>query len=230
MDELIELLEIDFVSYIIVTFTILTGIATINTILGKIIPDYKGPVAWMKKNRENQKMIIQNAQDIQKLSKKHEDDVRQTILYERNLEDKLTEFMKDMKDRVDQLSEQVTQYAENRVKDREQSREIQRDLVNSQNKNSREINALSEKIDDVQKNIAEKFAESEKKNNLRDQAELKDKIGSSYRYYHEKGEINDIELEALEDLITAYEEAGGKNSFVHSVVQKEMYTWKQVER
>lgn len=36
-----------------------------------------------------------------------------------------------------------------------------------------------------------------------------------------------MELEALEDLIDEYESAEGKNSFVHSVVQKEMYTWEK---
>ena len=38
-----------------------------------------------------------------------------------------------------------------------------------------------------------------------------------------------MELEALEDLIDTYESFGGKNSFVHSVVQKEMYTWEVTE-
>ena len=61
-------------------------------------------------------------------------------------------------------------------------------------------------------------------------AELKDKISQSYRYYHSLGKINDMELEALEDLIEEYESADGENSFVHSVVQKEMYTWEKVER
>ena len=39
-----------------------------------------------------------------------------------------------------------------------------------------------------------------------------------------------MELEALEDLIDEYESADGKNSFVHSVVQKEMYTWEKVSQ
>ena len=85
-----------------------------------------------------------------------------------------------------------------------------------------------EKIDDMQRNTNERFEESERKNNKRIRAELKDKISRSYRYYHSLGKINDMELEALEDLIEEYEEAEGSNSFVHSVVQKEMYTWEKV--
>ena len=34
----------------------------------------------------------------------------------------------------------------------------------------------------------------------------------------------------LEDLIEEYEAAGGENSFVHSLVQKEMYAWEKIER
>ena len=39
-----------------------------------------------------------------------------------------------------------------------------------------------------------------------------------------------MELEALEDLIEEYESADGKNSFVHTVVQKEMYTWEKDDK
>ena len=62
------------------------------------------------------------------------------------------------------------------------------------------------------------------------QAELKDKIGQSYRYYHDIKKINDIEMETLEGLIKTYEDYGGKNSFVHSLVQKEMYTWEHIDK
>ena len=37
-----------------------------------------------------------------------------------------------------------------------------------------------------------------------------------------------MEIEVLEGLISTYEDYGGQNSFVHSVVQKEMYTWERV--
>ena len=79
------------------------------------------------------------------------------------------------------------------------------------------ISELSNKLDEIQQ-----------KNNKRIRAELKDKISQSYRYYHSLGKINDMELEALEDLIEEYEAAQGQNSFVHSVVQKEMYTWERI--
>lgn len=118
----------------------------------------------------------------------------------------------------------------NRQHDREQSFAIQKELTDAQKELSKSIKIISEKLDDMQRKTDERFRESEKKNNKRIRAELKDKISQSYRYYHALGKINDMELEALEDLIEEYESAKGENSFVHSVVQKEMYTWKKVER
>lgn len=88
---------------------------------------------------------------------------------------------------------------------------------NKERELKKSISELSKKLDEMQQ-----------KNNKRIRAELKDKISQSYRYYHSLGKINDMELEALEDLIEEYEAAQGKNSFVHSVVQKEMYTWERI--
>lgn len=119
---------------------------------------------------------------------------------------------------------------ENRMRDREQSLTIQKELTDAQNKLSESISDIAKKLDDMKHDTDERFMESERKNNKRIRAELKDKISQSYRYYHEFGKINDMELEALEDLIEEYEEAEGKNSFVHSVVQKEMYTWDKIDR
>lgn len=92
------------------------------------------------------------------------------------------------------------------------------------------LNDTVDKLDEMQEKTDKRFEENEKNTNRRIRAELKDKIGQSYRYYHKIGKINDMELEALEDLIKEYESVKGENSFVHSVVQKEMYTWEQVER
>lgn len=115
----------------------------------------------------------------------------------------------------------IKQLMENRLHDREQSLSIQKELTSS-------ISAIFKKIDELQQNTDKRFQENEKKTNKRIRAELKDKISQSYRYYHSLGKINDMELEALQDLIEEYEEAEGKNSFVHSIVQKEMYTWDKV--
>lgn len=91
---------------------------------------------------------------------------------------------------------------------------------------------LSNKVDSLT-NVVDKMVKDRDADKL---AEYKDKIGQSYRYYAERKYSdsepvpywNHMEKEALEDLIKAYENHGGKNSFVHSVVEKEMCTWKVI--
>lgn len=128
-----------------------------------------------------------------------------------------------------QTVKEMNQLSENRKQDRQQSFQIQKELTDAQKELAKSISEISKKIDKMQHNTDERFQKSEQKNNKRIRAELKDKISQSYRYYHSLGAINDMELEALEDLIEEYEAAQGENSFVHSVVQKEMYTWNKVD-
>lgn len=87
------------------------------------------------------------------------------------------------------------------------------------------VENISDKIDAMQTQTNKRFLENEEKENNRVQAEIKDKIAQSYRHYNSVKQISDMELEALEGLIETYESYGGENSFIHSIVQKEMYTW-----
>lgn len=124
---------------------------------------------------------------------------------------------------------EIKQFTENRVHDREQSFRIQKELIDAQSDLAKSIDVISNKLDEMQRQTDRRFIESEQKNNKRIRAELKDKISQSYSHYHAVGEINAMEFEALNDLIEEYESAGGKNSFVHTIVQPEMYTWKRKE-
>ena len=126
--------------------------------------------------------------------------------------DKLLKMVYENKQMIDE-------YAENRIHDREQSFKIQKQLTDA-------INTVSDKLDAM--NV--KQAELEEKHNKRVRAEMKDKISQLYRYYHEKQEWNDMEKEALNDLIRSYEDAGGENYFIHSAVEVERYSWKVVEK
>lgn len=110
-------------------------------------------------------------------------------------------------------------YSDN-IKYRDQSREIKSDITNR-------IENISNKLDAIQMQTDQRFLENEEKENKRVQAEIKDKIAQSYRHYNSVKRISEMELEALEGLIETYESYGGKNSFIHSIVQKEMYTWEK---
>lgn len=103
------------------------------------------------------------------------------------------------------------------VEDHEKMKEYARSIS--------EINTKLDKLDNLYRQTERRLEENEEKNNKRVRAELKDKIRMAYQVYHNRGYWNDMEKESLEDLIAEYESHKGKNSFVHSVVEKEMYTW-----
>ena len=115
-------------------------------------------------------------------------------------------------------------------KDRKALHQTQKELMRSQAKISDSMQGLVDKFDEFKTNTTSRFDTNEEKENKRVRAELKNSISEIYRYHHSTGQINDIELETLEDLIEEYESAGGENSFVHSLVQKEMYAWEKIER
>lgn len=139
--------------------------------------------------------------------------------------------------KIKETQDEIKQIMDNRVHDREQSLKIQKEQTDAQGAIIKSIEDIRTMIDAMKQEIVEmknenntRFIANEQKENMRVQAEIKERISQSYRYFHSCGKISDMELEALEDLITTYENYGGKNSFVHSVVQKEMYSWEKYSR
>lgn len=159
----------------------------------------------LKKTTELAKTTAENLDKLQKRQCEDEEEFR------KNLNTYMEESRKDRK----ALHDEMTAYSNNRINDRRQSMEIQKELTDSQNKITDKIEGICRKLNDM-----------EEKENDRVQSEIKESIAQSYRRYDETKQISEMELEALEGLIKTYEAHGGENSFVHSVVQKEMYTWK----
>lgn len=118
----------------------------------------------------------------------------------------------------------LEQFEENRINDRQQSFEIQRQLIDANTQLANKIESLTLMVQENQKRAEERFALNEEKVMKRNRAELKDKIMRSYRLHHKTQSITAIELEVLEGLIEEYYAVNG-NSFVKHNVQPEMYTW-----
>lgn len=215
MDELKQLAEINWWYVVVAVVVLLVVIKFIWSLLDWIVGKFG---IETKKSRERKqlkesldattKLAKTTAENLDKLQKRHCKDEQE---FRDNLNNYIEESRKDRK----ALHDEMTVYSNNRINDRQQSLEIQKELTDSQNK-------LTDKVDD----ICKKLNDMEEKENKRVQSEIKERIAQSYRQYNETKQISYMELEALEDLIETYEAHGGENSFVHSVVQKEMYTWK----
>lgn len=215
MDNVEQLVAIDWWYVILALLLLLVCVKFIWSLFDWLFVEKLGIKTKKMRQREQESQQLKTtaelakttAENLDKLQKRHCKD-------EEEFRKNLNNYMKESREDRKALHEEMTVYSNNRINDRKQSLEIQKELTGSQNK-------LTYKVDD----ICKKLIDMEEKENKRVQSEIKERIAQSYRQYNETKQISYMELEALEDLIETYEAHGGENSFVHSVVQKEMYTW-----
>ena len=143
----------------------------------------------------------------------------------KNDEDKFHSLVYDLKDSIDKLGEKVNKNQENRDKEllryRDDSRKIRDEMYKIINEQSKTIKQQSEDIKELTKIIVK----MQEKNSETKRAEIKEKIERIYRECTGSQMCTEMQFESLRDLITQYEKHGGDNSFVHSIVEKEMYKW-----
>lgn len=89
----------------------------------------------------------------------------------------------------------------------------------------KEIKSTLLNTNDKLNEIDLRLQHKEQQDNLKNRAQLKDRINQAYHFYHNRGYWNSMEKEALDDLIISYEGAGGKNSFVHTIIEPESHEW-----
>ena len=215
MNALTDLLEMDIAAWIVGAFLIMAGINKGIEILGNFSKSIGKPFKWVKKRDADHDELEKAKTRIADLETQHETDT--------------TALHREIKESIDDLKKQMKEYSDNRVSDRKQSFAIQKELTEAQSKISKSVDRIFDKVATLKEDTDRRFEESEAKQNRRVQAEIKDKIAQLYRRYHSTSTIKAIELESLKDLIRTYEEHVGENSFVHSLVEKEMYTWKVVD-
>lgn len=84
----------------------------------------------------------QHTNDMKEFRDKQNENVKQSIEHDERIRNELFCFMSEMRDVVDSLTQQMNQYSENRIHDREQSREIQRQLNERSDNRDKKIEAL----------------------------------------------------------------------------------------
>ncbi len=136
----------------------------------------------------------------------------------RNFEDTIIESINKLKENDIRLQANIDKVWGTMESARDTSKEIREEMYSDIKDVSNTLKVVNDKLNDI-----------EKKNDLSKQADLKEKIEKLYRECHAHMVCTDTAFETLKDLITDYERHGGKNSFVHSLVQKEMYTWERIK-
>ena len=200
------------------------GIVLVIIVLGTFLFIIKKYIKPLILYIEDTNKKLEKTNEIDELRKQQIEEIKRSI----EKDDELKKDIKNLSEAVSETQEHITTFADNRIKDRAQSFQIQKELIDAQKQISASLESVEKKLDQMKIDTDERFKKSEEKHDDRIRAELKDKIGSLYRYYHNKGEINHIEFETLEDLIREYYKVKG-NGFVAKIVEPEMYTWKIVE-
>lgn len=197
MGEINELLNINFSYVLMSVFIILAGIKSIVTIFEWVVDKLGLETKWMRGKREEHDLLLQTSQNLADLRNQHNHDVEESNTHDENIKEELSTFMTEIRLSVAKTQSEIKQFAENRIKDRKQSLEIQKELTDSI------------------KNIAEYNSSKDKQieNLMAAQREvLADKINEKYKYYISIKGIPEDEVDEFTNLHTAYKGVGGNHS------------------
>ncbi len=197
MSEIIELTKIDFSSVLIAVSAILFGIKVIVSLFEWVFHQLGLETKWMRKQREEHDLLIQTSQSLAELKEKHNHDVEESNSHDENIKAELQSFMCDMKKSITDTQSEIKQFAENRVHDREQSLQIQKELTNSIKEIAAFNSAKDLQIDHIMAAQREVIA---------------DKINDKYKYYISIKGIPEDEVSEFTNLHAAYKGVGGNHS------------------
>lgn len=131
----------------------------------------------------------QHMKDMKEFREKQDENVKQSIKHDERIRNELTLFISEMRDAIESLTNQMNQYSENRIHDREQSREIQRQLNERSDDRDKKIEALT----------------------LGNMELLGDKIDQRFSRYVALGGIPENEVEEFDGIFAAYKALNGNH-------------------
>ena len=131
MEIITELSNINFLSYIIATCVIFVAFKGCVLAFEWIIDFFGIETKWMRKKREEHELLLRTSQNLTALQERHSEDTKQSDEHDERIRNELAEFMAEIKKSISETQKQIKQFSDNRVKDREQSIKIQKELTDS---------------------------------------------------------------------------------------------------
>lgn len=128
MEEIQILLTLDWVALILAIFILMSGIIAIVTIIGKFSEIIGKPVKWVKNKQEDHELVIKNAKAIQELSKRHEEDTKQSIRHDEMIRNDLKQVSDTVNEIAVKLNDMEKKNNETKIK------ELKDTLINYYNK------------------------------------------------------------------------------------------------
>lgn len=190
MSAITELTNINYVELFIAICVVMFGVKAVWSLFEWFVIKFGLETKAMRRKREDHDTLIQTVQNLALLQQKHEDDNRE-------LKECLSEFITETRNGMDELREKNIQYSENRVHDREQSRDIQHELVasikavtDSQSMRDEQLTAVMEGVKEL----------------------LGDKIDQKYSRFVSLGGVPENESDDFDYLFQSYEKCNGNGN------------------
>ena len=196
MDEIVTLVEIDWKSVIIALVLALGFVVALLKALEYLAEKFG---IETKKQRDH-KLLIQTSQNLTALQEQHTKDIKefkdsqtenvnQSIRHDEIIKEELKSFIDEIRSSIVSLTNQMNQYSENRIHDREQSFEIQRQLNKRSDDRDKKIEALM----------------------LGNMELLGDKIDQRFSKYVALDGIPENEVEEFDGIFAAYKALNGNH-------------------
>ena len=149
MDEMQTLLDLDLstvalgvVGILVVLVLILSKLDFLKKFFGIKTKSDIGRELLEQTSRGLSELQQQHMNDMKAFRDKQDENVKQSIEHDERIRNDLTVFISEMRDAIESLTNQMNQYSENRIHDREQSREIQQQLNERSDDRDKKIEAL----------------------------------------------------------------------------------------
>lgn len=197
MEPIQNFFGIDWKTLGIAFFSALIGFQAIVKAFDWFFFDYLGiETKSMRQKREEHELLISTANGLKDLSERHENDSKKLSEHDKLIQDNLDLFMEEIKESVIETKNAVQKFANDRVHDRNQSFEIQKQLTS-------DISQIVKTDEDRDEQI-NKLIESQKES-------LADRINQKYKYYLSIDGIPEDEVDEFISLHNAYNKVGGNH-------------------
>lgn len=190
MGDITPVLTIDYKSLIISIFTVMIGLKVAITSFEWFMNKFGIETKWMREKREKNDLLIKTAQELELLQQKHTIDINQSNEY-------LIKFIDEMRDSVLKTQNEIKLFSENRVNDRKQSLQIQKELTESIMSISRNENERTQQIEALMRGSKELLGAE---------------IDKRYRDYISLDGIPESDVSEFDDIFIAYKGLNGNHS------------------
>lgn len=197
MDAIENLFNIEWQVVILGVIAALFAFKAIVEIFKWLLFDFLGiETKAMRMKREEHELLLKTANDLKDLSARHLEDVNQSIKHDEKIQENLDSCINEIRESLEKTQDTITQFAENRVHDREQSFAIQKELTTSIAKLAESDSSRDEQINNIV------WAQKEA---------LADKINQKYKHYIAINGIPEDEVDEFVSLHQAYNGVGGNH-------------------